>query len=77
MIGLGAGEIEVALLLYVGHCKEVGWSVSRIQCCMAGLAIGFKLWGIIDHTKSFLVSQALKGWRRGRVAEDQRRLVSL
>lgn len=42
---------------------------------MAGLAFGFKLSGSTDYTKSFLVLQALRGWRRGQV-EDQRCPVS-
>lgn len=76
LISFGKCETEVALLLYVCHCKEAGWSVSRIQRCMAGLTFGFKLRGSTDYTKSFLVSQALKGWQRRQVVEDQRRPVS-
>lgn len=65
-IGVGDSNVEVTLLLYVSHCKEAGWSVSKMQQYMAVLAFGVKLRDIRDHTKSFLVSQVLKGWRRGR-----------
>lgn len=69
-------DFETLLLLYGGHCRDAGWSVSRVSKCMAALAFGFKLRGQLDMTKGFLVSQALKGWRRFRVAEDPRKPVS-
>lgn len=72
----GPGEEDMALLLFVGHCKDEGWSVSKIQRIMAGLAFGFKARGLCDFTKNFLVLQALKGWRRGQVVKDIRRPVS-
>ncbi|XP_040271809.1 uncharacterized protein LOC120993627 [Bufo bufo] len=76
-VDLGAmmEDLEVALLMFLGHCKEEGWSVSKINGCMAGLAFGFKMRRMFDFTKSFLVVQALKGWRRLRSGVDTRRPV--
>ncbi|XP_073524941.1 uncharacterized protein [Phyllobates terribilis] len=74
-LGEVVGE-ESLLLLLVGNCQEEGWSVSRINRLMAGLAFGFKVRGVKDVTKSFLVVQALRGWRRGWKVFDRRRPVS-
>lgn len=38
-IGADEHNEAMAMLLYVGHCHEAGWSVSRISLCMAGLAL--------------------------------------
>lgn len=77
VIGAEEANEATALLLYIGHCHEIGWSVSRVSRCVAGLAFGFRLRGRKDITKDFLVVQALKGWRRQKaVAEDWRRPVS-
>lgn len=63
------------LLHYVGHCKELGWSVAKINHCISGLAFGFRMRGLQDLMKCFLVVQALKGWRRGQAVVDKRWLV--
>lgn len=75
-VGFSDEDRELALLLYVGHCRELDWSISRISRCLAGLAFGFKLRGLKDLTKGFLVLQALKGWRRHQAVVDSRRPVS-
>lgn len=75
-VGLVGEGDDMAVLLYVGHCRESGWSIARISRCMAGLAFGFRLRARPDATKCFLVAQALKGWKRGQVVEDRRRPVS-
>lgn len=67
-IGADSKNKEMALLLYVGHCKEASWSVSRVSRCKAGLVFGFKLRGRQNCKK-----QVLKGWR---LVEDGRRPVS-
>ncbi|KAM3929168.1 integrase/recombinase xerD homolog [Leptodactylus fuscus] len=66
----------MAMLLFVGHCNELGWSFSRLSKCLAGLAFGFKSRGWQDFTKGFLVKQALKGWHRVDSAKDNRKPVS-
>ncbi|XP_075131908.1 uncharacterized protein LOC142204493 [Leptodactylus fuscus] len=68
----GEGE---RLLLLVGQCREEGWSLSRVNKFLAGLAFGFKARGLPDATKHFLVRQAMRGWRRGGTARDSRRPI--
>ncbi|XP_075131988.1 integrase/recombinase xerD homolog [Leptodactylus fuscus] len=75
-LNCGEGEEEMGLLLFVGHCRDLGWSFARLNKCMAGLAFGFKQRGLKDITKSFLVRQAVKGWRRQGVVADRRKPVS-
>lgn len=50
--------------------------MAKINRCMVGLSFGFNLRGCQDVTKSFLVLQDLKGWRRPHVVEDTRRPMS-
>ncbi|XP_075129576.1 uncharacterized protein LOC142203043 [Leptodactylus fuscus] len=73
--GLGLSD-EGLLFLLIGQGKEEGWSVSKVNRLLAGLAFGFKLRNRQDITKSFVVQQAVKGWRRGWESRDQRRPVS-
>ncbi|XP_075126878.1 integrase/recombinase xerD homolog [Leptodactylus fuscus] len=75
-LGGGVDDMEMSLLLFVGHCKELGWSVAKLDGCMAGLAFGFRRRGLRDWTKSFLVRLALRGWRRGVTKEDDRKPIS-
>ncbi|XP_075198526.1 uncharacterized protein LOC142301406 [Anomaloglossus baeobatrachus] len=72
----GDMEDDGRLLMLVGHYWEAGWSVPKVNRFLAGLAFGFKVRGLKDVTKSFLVAQALKGWRRGWKVEDKRRPIS-
>lgn len=53
-----------------------GASVSLVERKLAGLAFWFKMQGEVDVTKSFIVRQALKGYRKGYKVRDQRRPVS-
>ncbi|XP_044134153.1 uncharacterized protein LOC122926745 isoform X1 [Bufo gargarizans] len=63
--GAGGVDGEVRLLMLLGQLKSEGWSVSRVNHLVSGIAFGFKWRGLADLTKSFLVRQVLKGWRRG------------
>ncbi|XP_075688135.1 uncharacterized protein LOC142656971 [Rhinoderma darwinii] len=66
----------VALLYWLGDAWEAGFSVAKVNRFISAVAFGFKLRGFQDVSKEFLVSQALKGLRRGRVEADSRRPVS-
>ncbi|XP_073428239.1 uncharacterized protein [Dendrobates tinctorius] len=72
----GGLEDESKLLLLLGHSWESGWSVPKLNNFLSGLAFGFKFRGLRDLTKSFLVLQAVKGWRRNWRVSDRRRPVS-
>lgn len=50
--------------------------MSSVDRKLAGLAFWFKLQGGKDVTKSFIVRQAMKGYRRGSRSRDLRRPVS-
>ncbi|XP_040290783.1 uncharacterized protein LOC121003196 isoform X1 [Bufo bufo] len=75
-LGVEVLDGEIPLLLFIGHVKDQGWSVAKINGCMAGLAFGFKLRNSPDITKSFLVRQILKGYRRFQRVKDSRLPVS-
>ncbi|XP_069614324.1 integrase/recombinase xerD homolog [Ranitomeya imitator] len=64
------------LILFIGHIWETGWSVSKINNSLSGLAFGFKLRGFTGLTKSFLVRQVVKGCRKGWKVSDGRHPVS-
>ncbi|XP_075684263.1 uncharacterized protein LOC142652502 [Rhinoderma darwinii] len=66
----------VALLYWLGDAWEAGFSLAKVNRFVSALAFGFKLRGLRDVSKEFLVGQALKGLRRGRVEADRRRPVS-
>ncbi|XP_075719756.1 uncharacterized protein LOC142760450 [Rhinoderma darwinii] len=66
----------VALLYWLGDAWEAGFSVAKVNRFVSALAFGFKLRGFRDVSKEFLVGQALKGLRRGRVEADCRRPMS-
>ncbi|XP_075711227.1 uncharacterized protein LOC142747971 [Rhinoderma darwinii] len=66
----------VALLYWLGDAWEAGFSLAKVNRFVSALAFGFKLRGFRDVSKEFLVGQALKGLRRGRVESDGRRPVS-
>ncbi|XP_075687663.1 uncharacterized protein LOC142656621 [Rhinoderma darwinii] len=66
----------VALLYWLGDAWEAGFSLAKVNRFISALAFGFKLQGFRDVSKEFLVVQALKGLRRGRVEADCRRPVS-
>ncbi|XP_075707168.1 uncharacterized protein LOC142741711 [Rhinoderma darwinii] len=66
----------VALLYWLGDAWEAGFSLAKVNHFVSALAFGFKLRGFRDVSKEFLVGQALKGLRRGRVEAESRRPVS-
>ncbi|XP_040285719.1 uncharacterized protein LOC120998906 [Bufo bufo] len=75
--GAGVEDGDVRLLMLLGQLKGEGWSVSKVNHLIAGVAFGLKLRGLPDLTKGFLVRQVLKGWRRGAgKVPDYRRPVS-
>lgn len=51
--------------------------VASLNSKMAGLTFLFKLGGVEDGTKAFIVRKALRGYRKGRSRPDSRRPVSL
>ncbi|XP_075715599.1 uncharacterized protein LOC142750481 [Rhinoderma darwinii] len=53
-----------------------GCTVAKVNRFMAAIAFGLKLRGLVDVTKHFLVSQVLRGLRKGVVVRDRRRPVS-
>lgn len=70
-------EDRLSLLLYfIGTEFTRGTSVSKMNKRLAALAFLFKWRGQSDVTKDFMVRQAMKGYRRGRVQPDTRRPVS-
>ncbi|XP_053323805.1 uncharacterized protein LOC128497668 [Spea bombifrons] len=69
------GRLSV-LLFVVGTEFSRGVSVASITKRLAALAFYFKMHGEVDLTKEFLVSQAMKGYRRGCRRVDSRRPVT-
>lgn len=62
-----------ALLYFLGrNCKE-GVSVASLNSKMAGLAFLFKLGGVEDVTKDFIVRKSLRSYRKGLSRPDSRR----
>lgn len=75
--GCVSEQDRLSLLLYViGMQFSKGESVSKMNRRLAALAFLYKLQGLRDITKEFMVRQAMKGFRRGRVVRDTRRPVS-
>lgn len=59
------------LLYFLGKNCEKGVPVAQVNNKMAGLAFLFKLGGVEDVTKVFIVRKALKrGYRKGRGRPD-------
>ncbi|XP_077145939.1 uncharacterized protein LOC143807851 [Ranitomeya variabilis] len=80
---LGRGDEDMSeeeqigvLLMGIRQAADDSWSAAKMSQLIAGLAFGFKLRNRTDLTKSFLVRQALKGYRKGKVNKDNRRPVS-
>ncbi|CAN2389032.1 hypothetical protein PRIEUP_LOCUS17151, partial [Pristimantis euphronides] len=69
-------QMVQALLGYIGSLAAAGGSVAKVDRALAGIAFGYKWRGGEDVTKHFLVRQALRGFRRGKVKKDTRRPVS-
>ncbi|KAM3936683.1 uncharacterized protein RB166_019563 [Leptodactylus fuscus] len=70
------GDWESVLLFFVGSLFGSGVSPSGLAKRLAALAFWFKFRGFRDFTKSFLVRQAVKGFRRGSGSRDSRRPLS-
>lgn len=71
-----SADLVPLLLLFVGSAFSEGVSYLSVSKQVAALAFWAKLRGLEDFTKSFLVRQALKGYRRGSWRPDTRRPVS-
>lgn len=63
------------LSYFIGKNFEEGVSISLLNCKMAGVAFLFRLLGLADVTKSFLVKKALRGYRKGRHVPNSHRPV--
>lgn len=58
-------DIWLLVLYFIGRNVENRLSVSSLNRKLADLALLFKLLGLCNHTKDFLVRQAIRGYRRG------------
>lgn len=61
---------------YIMELRRQSVTAALVQQRLAGLAFHFKLRGWPDVTKSFIIRQVLKGWRKESVRKDCRRPVS-
>lgn len=70
----GYGKAWEEWLTVVGDRRVDSVDTVRLEVTKAlvGLAFQFKLRGWPDVTKSFVIHQALKGWRKEHVARDRR-----
>lgn len=75
-VGLECGDRLMCLLYWVGRAFSAAVSAAGISRQMSALAFWFKARGEQDWTKSFLVRQAVRGFRKGRTVRDGRRPVS-
>lgn len=69
-------DLETGLLFFIGLNFGEGRSPSGMSRRLSALAFWFKLRREQDFTKAFLVRQALRGFRKGRLTRDSRRPVS-
>ncbi|KAM3940554.1 uncharacterized protein RB166_000511 [Leptodactylus fuscus] len=74
--GRSPSDWEDAVLFFVGSAFSSGVSPGGLANQLAALAFWFKFKGYRDFTKSFLVRQAVKGFRRGSRTRDTRRPLS-
>ncbi|KAM3918946.1 uncharacterized protein RB166_013684 [Leptodactylus fuscus] len=74
--GVVPEDWEATVLYFVGLSFGAGVSSSGLSRRLAALAFWFKLKGYRDFTKSFLVRQAVRGFRRGSGSRDSRRPLS-
>lgn len=61
---------------YMLQLRELGVSSSVVQKKLSGVSFHFKLRGWEDVTKTFVIRQALKGWKREHVRTESRRPIS-
>ncbi|XP_077110356.1 uncharacterized protein LOC143766488 isoform X4 [Ranitomeya variabilis] len=62
---------------FISQLLDKGISGSSAQQRLSGLAFYFQLLGWVDVTKTFLIRQALKGWKRVQPSRECRRPISL
>lgn len=74
--GLGSQDYETVLLFFIGNAFSQGRSVHLMARKLSALAFWFKGNCLADVTKSFLVRQAMRGFRKGAYKRDTRRPVS-
>ncbi|KAM3920353.1 uncharacterized protein RB166_014754 [Leptodactylus fuscus] len=75
--GDGVGiDWDATVLYFVGSAFVNGVSSSGLSRRLAALAFWFKWRGLQDFTKSFLVRQAVRGFKRGSSRRDRRRPLS-
>lgn len=63
--GVSQLDLEPCLLFFVGDSFGRGVSASVMSRKLSALAFWFKKQGFFDVTKSFMVRQAMKGFRKG------------
>ncbi|KAM3936674.1 uncharacterized protein RB166_018500 [Leptodactylus fuscus] len=66
-------DLEASLLVFVGAAFSAGVSPSGLSRRLSALAFWFQFKGVRDVTKTFLVRQAARGFRRGAATRDRRR----
>lgn len=76
VLGLSVADFELGLLYFIGRAFGGGVSAARLSRYLAAMAFWFKLRGFCDYSKSFVVRQAVRGFRKGAVTRDRRRPVS-
>lgn len=75
-LGADSQDRETVLMYFIGRGFSLGVSPSGLGRSLSALAFWFKIRGERDWTKSFLVRQAVRGFRRGSSFRDTRRPVS-
>lgn len=75
-VGPECSDRESCLLYFIGRSFSHGLSHTAMCRSLSALAFWFKVRGERDWTKSFLVRQAARGFRRGTPVRDGRRPVS-
>lgn len=68
-------RLEVTLDYFL-QLRGNGCSGSVAARRLAGVSFYFRVLGWLDVTKDFIITQALKGWKKGTVSRERRRPVS-
>lgn len=76
VLRLDHSDYEVVLLYFIGKAYGCGVSSVHLGRSLSAMAFWFKLRGFTDYTKSFLVHQVVRGFRKGAQVCDLRRPVS-
>lgn len=69
-------DLEGMVLYFIGSQFGAGMSPSGMSRRLSAMAFWFKARSLQDYTKTFLVKQAMRGFRRGQAVRDRRRPVS-